>query len=1076
MHIKDVEAIYPPTPLQEALLLNEAERRQNGLGQIRCQLHGALDAAAFEEACRRVVSRRPLLRASFVWNRLDSPLQLIHKSIKLSVMQRDLRDLSADAQEAELQIFAASERASGFDPVRAPLFRLALFRAAEDAHEFVCSYSRLLLDGFSSALMLQDILASYDAVRTGGNFNSDEPCYCRDYIAWLKSNRTTEEESFWREMLEGLALQPRLVPDFHSVEGQNGQNTAAPCQRQISSASTGALAALAMESRIAPATLIVGAWAILLNRYIGTAEVAFGARLSSRPPEPQRWERVLGPFSNTLPIRVHVPAQGRVLDWLSDLDIRLARLRQFAHNSPDQIRRWVGVSGNESISETAVVLDNVPVDQMLRGCSESLDVRDLRCIEQPTSPLTLNALYGRRLTLELAYDCNCFEAGVIERMLGHLEAVLEKIADCPGESLSRIEVLTDAELLQVLVEWNNTAFEFPKGESVCGLFAAQVERAPDATVLAFEQEQLSYFELNRRANQLAHYLRKLGVGPEVKVGVCAERSPEMIVGVLGILKAGGAFVPLDPAYPLARLAFMLEEVQSPVLLVQERLLGGLPATWGQVICLDTDWNVIEGENDQDPVSGLTPANLAYVIFTSGSTGEPKGVLVSHAGLCNVIRAQRRTFEVQSNDRVIQFASFSFDASIFEIFMALGAGGTLYLARPDSLLIGPALLDLLRCESITNLTVPPSSLGTVPEGDLPALATIVVAGEACPSDLMSRWAPGRRFFNAYGPTESTIWASVAECDGSAGRPSIGRPIDNAELYVLNSRLQPLPAGMPGELHIGGLGLARGYLRRPDLTSERFIPNPFCKSGGGSLYKTGDLVRFLPDGNIDFLGRIDHQVKIRGFRIEPEEIEVVLRSHPSARDGAIGIHTAAPGDNRLFAYVVCDSEHPATSNDLLGFLKERLPEYMVPSGVVFLDALPLTFGGKLDRQALPDPIGARPELSEPYVPPRTQIEQTIASLWREALKVERVGLNDNFFDLGGHSLLMVQIHNELRKRSKRDLSLLDMFTWPTVGSLSKYLSQEDDLPPSQEADNLLEKLNEGKERLKRLLNQRSRTANR
>src|SRR5918992_3507675 len=485
---------------------------------------------------------------------------------------------------------------------------------------------------------------------------------------------------------------------------------------------------------------------------------------------------------------------------------------------------------------------------------------------------------------------------------------------------------------------------------------------------------------------MAHSLPALEVGPEVLVGVCLERSLELVVGLLGVLKAGGAYVPLDPSYPPERLAFMLEDAEVSVLLTQAHLEAGLPKTNAQVLCLDRQWETIAKEPQSNPLSAVTPENLAYVIYTSGSTGRAKGTLLPHRGLCNVSEAQVRTFGLGPGDRVLQFASFSFDASTFEIVMALRAGATLSLGRPESLLPGPALIRLLQDMAITLVTLPPSVLSRLPTEELPALRTITVAGEACSADLAVRWAEGHRFFNLYGPTEGTIWATTGECLDDGHTLPIGRPIANTQLYLLDHHLRPVPVGVPGELHLGGIGLARGYLQRPELTAEKFLPHPFSERPGERLYRTGDLARYLPDGNLEFLGRLDHQVKVRGFRIELGEIEACLGGHPGVREAVVVVREDHPGEKRLVAYVVGAEEPEA----LRGYLRAKLPEYMVPTAFMQLAALPLTPNGKVDRKALPAPerVGA-----EGYEAPRTPTEECLAGIWGGGLRGGRGGGHDN-----------------------------------------------------------------------------------
>ncbi|HYP38956.1 MAG TPA: amino acid adenylation domain-containing protein, partial [Chloroflexia bacterium] len=638
----------------------------------------------------------------------------------------------------------------------------------------------------------------------------------------------------------------------------------------------------------------------------------------------------------------------------------------------------------------------------------------------------------------------------------------------PNRRVSELPLLTQEELHTLLVEWNDTLRDYPHDRCIHHLFEEQVQRTPGSVAAVFGQEQVTYSELNSRANKLARHLRRLGVGPEVLVGLCVERSIEMVVGLLGILKAGGAYVPLDPTYPKDRLAYMLADSQAPVLVTQERAMsglfdGGADAQGVRVIYIDREWATIEGENgtnlDQGEV-GVTPENVAYTIYTSGSTGLPKGVLVPHQGLCNVITEKIRTYGVRPDSCVLQFVAFSFDVSVAEVFTALVSGARLCLGTPDDLLPGPALVELLQKQAVTTILMPPSVLNSLPDAELPALQSIVVGGENCSAEVVARWAPGRRFFNTYGPTEATICNTIVECVPDDRKPPIGRQIANTWIYLLDKHGQPVPTGVAGEMHIGGAGLTRGYHRRPDLTAERFIPNPFVSTEyripgaelrqhsvlgtrysalSTRLYKTGDLARYLPDGSIEFLGRRDHQVKIRGFRVEIGEIEVALSAHPTVREGVVVAREDTPGNKRLVAYVVPEPGEECVAGDLRAYLRGQLPDYMVPSTYVQLEALPLSPNGKVDRGALPAPTTGRVEEGDAFDTPGTPVEKGLAEIWAEVLGLpsEQIGVQDSFFELGGHSLLVTQVMTRIRSAFGVDLPLRSLFEEPTMAGLARMI---------------------------------------
>lgn len=601
-----------------------------------------------------------------------------------------------------------------------------------------------------------------------------------------------------------------------------------------------------------------------------------------------------------------------------------------------------------------------------------------------------------------------------------------------------MEIIDNTEIQKLLIEFNKSNKNYSHDLCIHQLIEQQATLQPDNIAVVFGEQKLTYRELNARSNQLARYLdQAVGIKQETLIGIYIERSVEMLVGLLGILKAGGAYLPLDPAYPHERLAFMLEDSQVKVLLTQEKLAKTLPDHDGQLICLDIDWERISQESDENLTGKAQPDNLAYVIYTSGSTGKPKGVLIAHRGLCNVAQAQIETFNVSSSSRVLQFASLSFDASISEIVMALCSGAELYLETPSSLLIGQTLLQFLQNQAITHVTLPPTALATLPNEKISTLQAIVVAGEVCSVELAKKWSQGRRLYNAYGPTEYTVCTTINKYIEGDTKLHIGRPIANTQIYLLDADYKPVAIGVVGELYIGGVGLARGYLNRPELTAQKFIPNPFSDESGSRLYKTGDLARYLNDGNIEFIGRIDHQVKLRGFRIELGEITAILKEHSLVEEAVVITSEDIPGDVYLVAYLVLRSQTELTTSDWRLFLKAKLPAYMVPAVFVVLENIPLTPNGKIDRFALPKPNRSQSNIHQNYVPPQTSIEKAIADIWAKVLNVEKVSIYDNFFDLGGNSLLTIPICSQMQEALNLNISVVDLFTYPTVSAFAEYL---------------------------------------
>ncbi|MBW4570586.1 MAG: amino acid adenylation domain-containing protein, partial [Tolypothrix carrinoi HA7290-LM1] len=1033
-----------PVPREGKLPLSFAQQRLWFLQQLEVdsgfyniyvtvRFQGQLDVAALESSLNYIISRHEALRTNFVT--VDGqPVSVIHPNRGLTLQVVDLQHLAQTQREITCQQLAIEEASRPFDLAVDPLVRASLLKLKEKEHVLLVVMHHIVSDGWSIGVLVRELAAVYQATCNQAAIALPElPIQYTDFAVWqqqwLQGEVLAKQLAYWKQQLSGATALLELPtnrprPAIQTYKG-------ATLEFAISVEHSAALFALSQRQGVTLFMTLLAAFQTLLSRYTGQSDICVGTPIANR--NRGETEGLIGLFANTLVLRSNLSNNPSFADFLSQ--VREVALGAYAHQDLPFEQLVEQLQPERSLSYTPLfqvmfVLQNAPMPE--------LELTDLTLVPFPLESET--AKFDLTLTLEntslglsgsIEYNTDLFDPATIERMAGHYQTLLSAIVANPQQKLSDIALLTAIEQHQILVEWNLTQADYPKHLCLHSLFEQQVDLTPDAVAVVFEDQQLTYRELNAKANQLAHHLLSLGVEPEVLVGICTERSMEMVVGLLGILKAGGAYVPLDPIYPTERLAYILEDARVEVLLVQQHLMPTLTEYDGRVVYLDKNWQ--SDHSSSNPDSGVQADNLAYAIYTSGSTGRPKGVQIRHDAVVNFLTSMSRQPGLVSSDVLVAVTTITFDIAALELFGPLSLGACVVVNR-EVVADGGQSTAALATSSATVMQGTPATwrllmqAGWIGNQQL----KILCGGEALSRELASQLLErADSLWNMYGPTETTIWSAVSQVQPGSGSVSIGGAIANTQFYLLDANLQPVPVGVPGELHIGGDGLARGYLNRPELTAEKFIPNPFGDAGS-RLYKTGDLVRYLTDGNIEYLGRIDHQVKIRGFRMELGEIEAQLRQHPSVQLSVV-IAKEIVGDKRLVAYIVPLTQPAPTISELRDFLHQQLPEYMVPSYFVMLDAMPLTPNGKVDRRALPEPGGQLE--SHNFVAPRTPTEEMLAGIWASLLGIERVGVYDNFFELGGHSLLATQLISRVASTFAVDLPLRSLFEQPTVAALAE-----------------------------------------
>ena len=1023
------------------------------------RLRGSIDLDVLERSLNRIVARHEMLRTTFAAEG-GQPVQIIHESFSLPLGLIDLRHLPASEREAQAKAAAREEAQRPFDMEQGPLLRVQLLRLTENEQVLLLTMHHIISDGWSMEIFFDELTKIYTAELKGEEAKLNElSVQYADYAVWqrewLQGEVLEQELGYWRQQLQGApsVLELPLDRPRPAVQSYRGNRL----ELRLSAIQTKALKELSRRHDATLFMTLLAAFQVLLHRYTRQSDIVVGTPIANRTRA--EVEGLIGFFINTLVIRTHVSEGESFVELLAR--VKETALAAYAHQDVPFEKLVEELKPQRSLSYNPLFQATIALKNATPGETELPELkRD--SLSDDNAPVKFDLMLalldtGKEIVGSWTYSSDLFDESTMATMLSHFQTLVSEIIAKSAQPLYSLPLLSDVEHQTIVSDWNNTWTEFPRELSVSQLFEQQVERTPNAVAVVHDEQQLTYAELNTRANQLAHHLRSIGAGPETLVGICTERSIEMVVSLLAILKAGGAYVPLDPAYPQERLSFMVEDAGVKVLLTQQHLADGVMAQPLEVILVDADCGEQPAENVELTVG---PDNLAYVIYTSGSTGIPKGVCITHRNI-NRLVCNSDYVRLQPDDVVAQASNASFDAATFEIWGALLNGARLVLVNNDVALSPPELADFLVQQQVSTLFLTTALFNQMiryQAGAFRGLRQLLFGGEAVDAGCVREALAGggaQRLLHVYGPTEGTTfssWQVVQQVGDDDETVPIGRPLANTTLYVLDERMRVMPVGVKGELYIGGEGVGRGYLRRAELTAERFVPDPFSGRGGARLYRTGDEVRWTARGEIEFIGRVDHQVKLRGFRIELGEVEAVLKQHAEVRDSVVVVREER-GDRQLVGYLLREAGVELSGSELRSYLKERLPEYMVPSAFVMLEQWPLNPNGKVDRKALPAPEQQRPELDHSFVAPRTHTEERLAGIWCEVLRIRRIGIDDNFFELGGHSLLATQIISRIREVFEVEVPLRSLFEAPTVAGLAQRIETARQQQPAVQAPSLV-----------------------
>ena len=1030
---KNIEAIYELSPMQQGMLFHTIYNSASGdyLEQLSATLITDINISAFKKAWEEVVERHSVLRTSFVYKKLSKMLQVVHKRVELPFIFEDWTEKSNDIQEKKIKEFLINDRKKGFNLNKAPLLRISLIKLAESKYKLIWSHHHILIDGWSLPIILQELFTIY-----GGLLNNKkvELPYIRpykDYIKYLQQQNVENANRFWAKYLDGFTEKTPLIIDnipFYA-EDKTYKKKTIKIDKDISQL----LIEFARSNKLTINTLLQAGWALLLHKYSGNEDVLFGATFSGRPATLSGSESMVGLFINSLPIRALINPQSKIIDWIAEFNNSQTELREYESSALVDIQKVSKIPAKQNLFDSLFVFENYPVDESLNNSEQSIKFEDIHSVEQTNYPLTIVSGPGEEIHIDAAYDGEKIADFSIDLLLAHYKNILQYLVIYSDKKIKEIEYLTDDEK-ELLLPIKYGEHEIIQPRVLIKKFEKTVAKYPNNIAVKYENSSLTFDELNKQANKLARLLKGKNIGSEDLVAVYMNRSIDMIISILAILKTGAGYVPIDPSYPNNRVEYILSDSGCKIFLTESGLVKNINQSIEKYININEIGPKIESNSDKNLNVEIFPDNIAYVIYTSGSTGNPKGTLLQNKSVCNFIKDFSDSIGINEKSIVLQFASFGFDASIPEIFTPLLNGGTVQMISKDQINDLSSFADFIVKNKVTTILLPPSVLSILDYFDSPHLKTILSAGEACTWEIAEKWGNNYKFINGYGPTEATVgcsWGYYSSKMNTATVP-IGKPIYNVKVYVLDNNLMPVPFGTPGELFVGEEALARGYLKNPALTASKFIPNPYSNVEGERIYSTRDSVRVLPDGQLEFIGRIDNQVKLRGFRIELGEIESVLRSTDGIDQAVVVLQER--DEKKLVAFIVSKNSSKINLSEVKKQLNSKLPAYMIPSYIEVIDELLLTAHGKVDRKSLVNfeiKMKENDPLDQNII---SATEDLLISIFRKVLKINNISIKDNFFDLGGHSLLATQLASRIREAFNIELPINKIFELETIHDLA------------------------------------------